>query len=187
MYLTEKSQHLRVPERVFFHLVESKDADYPFAFLATYATRDNQGKIQHVPLRYALTEYKNDREKLLTLLACLNRAAEVSPLISGFVERGEMFHPLKLTSREAYAFLKALPEIENAGIQCRIPNWWKKHASSVSMSVSLGEKAPAMLGFDALISMQPSLTVNGITLTKADIRSLLEQTDGLALLKGKWV
>ena len=57
MYLTEKSQHLHVPERIFFHLVESREKDYPFAFLATYATRGADGKVQHVPLKYALTEY----------------------------------------------------------------------------------------------------------------------------------
>ena len=98
MYLTEKSQHLHVPERIFFHLVESREEDYPFAFLATYATRGADGRVQHVPLKYALTEYKNDRAKLLTLLACLNRAAEVSELIGGFMESGEMFHPLRLTA-----------------------------------------------------------------------------------------
>ena len=65
LYLAEKSQHLKVPERIFFHLVESRGEDYPFAFLATYATKGERGKIQHVPLRYALTEYKNEREKLL--------------------------------------------------------------------------------------------------------------------------
>ena len=40
LYLAEKSQSLRVPERIFFHLVESGEGEYPFAFLATYATRD---------------------------------------------------------------------------------------------------------------------------------------------------
>lgn len=64
MYLTEKNQHLHVPERIFFHLVENKEDELPFAFLATYATKEN-GKVRHVPLRYALTEYGNDREKLL--------------------------------------------------------------------------------------------------------------------------
>ena len=34
LYFAEKSQKLHVPERIFFHLVESKDAEYPFAFLA---------------------------------------------------------------------------------------------------------------------------------------------------------
>ncbi|MCI8431366.1 MAG: DEAD/DEAH box helicase [Lachnospiraceae bacterium] len=187
MYLAEKSQHLRVPERIFFHLVESKEEAYPFAFLATYATRRENGKIRHMPLKYALVEYKDNREKLLNLLSCLNQAAEVSELISGFVESGELFHPLRLTSGEAYEFLKQTEEIERTGILCRIPNWWKKKAASVSMSVSLGEERPAMLGFDTLVSMRPKLMVDGQQLTEEDVRNLLAQTEGLAFLKGKWV
>ncbi len=187
MYLTEKNQQLHVPERIFFHLVEHKDDDFPFAFLATYATRGEDGKVRHVPLKYALTEYKNEREKLLALLACLNRAAEVSELISGFVENGEMFHPLRLTAEEAYTFLKQVEAIEGTGILCRIPNWWKKKAAQVSMSVSMGEEKPSMLGFHTLVSMQPKLVVDGVPLTREDIEMLLAQTDGLAFLKGKWI
>ncbi len=187
MYLTEQSQRLRVPERIFFHLVESKEDGFPFAFLATYATNDAEGKVRHMPLQYALTEYKHDREKLLTLLSCLNRAAEVSALIAAFMETGEMFHPLKLTAEEAYSFLKQVEDIEAVGILCRIPNWWKKKYASVSMSVRIGERKPSLLGFDALISVQPELEVGGVTLTKEDIQTLLSQTEGLAFLKGKWV
>lgn len=186
MYLTEKNQHLHVPERIFFHLVESKEDELPFAFLATYATKEN-GKVRHVPLRYALTEYGNDREKLLALLSCLNRAAEVSELIAGFVNSGEMFHPLRLSAEEAYAFLKDIEAIEKTGILCRIPNWWKKKTASVSLSVSLGEENTSVLGFDTLISVQPKLMVDGTALTEDDIRQLLAQTEGLAFLKGKWV
>lgn len=187
MYLTEKSQHLRVPERIFFHLVENEDENYPFAFLATYATREGKGKVRHVPLEYALIEFKNDREKLLTLLSGLNKVSEVSELIGTFVESGEMFHPLRLTTQEAYQLLKDIPKIEAAGILCRVPNWWKRKYSSVSLSVSMGEEKPSMLGFDALLSLQPKLVVNGVPLSKEDIADLLSQTNGLALLKGKWV
>lgn len=187
MYLAEKSQHLRVPERIFFHLVESREEAYPFAFLATYATKQENGKVRHMPLEYALVEYKDNRTKLLNLLSCLNQAAEVSELISGFMESGELFHPLRLTSGEAYEFLKQVEEIEQTGILCRIPNWWKKKAASVSLSVTLGEERPAMLGFDTLVSMRPKLMVDGEQLTEADIRNLLAQTEGLAFLKGKWV
>lgn len=186
-YLAEKSQVLHVPERIFFHLVENKDDTYPFAFLATYATRAEDGKVRHVPLQYALTEYRGKREKLLELLACLNRAAEVSDLIAEFVEKGELFHPLRLTAEEAYALLKQVEEIEKTGILCRIPNWWKRRASAVSLTLSLGDDKPSMLGFDTLISMKPKLTVDGVPLTEADIRNLLKQTEGLAFLKGKWV
>lgn len=187
MYLTEQSQQLRVPERIFFHLVEDKDPEFPFAFLATYATRDENGRVRHVPLKFALTEYKNRREKLLELLSCLNRAAEASELIGSFMKSGEMFHPLRLTAAEAYDFLRHVEAIEEAGILCRIPNWWKKRSSSVSLSVRLGEKKPSFLGFDTLVSVQPELIVDGVPLTKEDIEELLAQTDGLAFLKGKWV
>lgn len=187
MYLAENTQQLHVPERIFFHLVEQKDEFYPFAFLATYATKENSGKIRHMPLKYALTEYKNDKAKLLALLSCLNRASEVSPLICGFVESGEMFHPLRLTAEEAYEFLKDVEAIEKTGILCRIPNWWKKKSMSLSMSVNLGEERPSFLGFDTIISLKPRLTAEGEYLSEEDIRVLLGQTEGLALLKGKWV
>ena len=187
MYLTEQSQRLRVPERIFFHLVENKDEKFPFAFLATYATTDADGKVRHVPLQYALTEYKNEREKLLNLLSCLNRAAEVSDLIGSFMENGEMFHPLKLTAEEAYLFLKQVEAIESVGILCRIPNWWRKKAACVSLSVRMGEDKPSLLGFNTLVNLQPTMEVDGMPLSQADIQMLLSQTEGLAFLKGKWV
>lgn len=187
MYLAEKSQHLKVPERIFFHLVESKNEKYPFAFLATYATKDAKGKVRHVPLQYALTEYKKDRNKLMELLSCLNRVSEVSEMIGEFVEKGEMFHPLRLTAEEAYRILKDIPVIEEAGIICRIPNWWRKNAYSVSVSLNLGEEKPAFVGMDSILKMCPKLTVDGVPLTQKEIKELLAQTEGLAFLKGKWI
>lgn len=187
LYLAEKSQHLRAPERIFFHLVESEKDDYPFAFLATYATKDENGKVRHMPLRYALTEYGTQREKLLELLSCLNRAAESSSLIGEFVERGELFHPLRLTAEEAYQILKDVPKIEETGIVCRIPNWWKKNAYNISMSVNLGEEKPSMLGLGTILGMVPQLVIDGVPLTKKEIEQLLGQTEGLAFLKGKWI
>lgn len=187
MYLAEKSQHLKVPERIFFHLVESRDEDYPFAFLATYATKDEDGKVRHVPLQYALTEYKRDRNKLMELLSCLNQVAEVSAIIGEFVENGEMFHPLRLSSQEAYRILQDIPAIEGAGIVCRIPNWWRKNAYNVSMSINLGEEKPTFVGLDSILSMCPQLTIDGVPLTQKEIKDLLAQTEGLAFLKGKWI
>lgn len=187
-YLTERNRSLHVPERVFFHLVENKGDDrYPFAFLATYATKATGTKVRHVPLQYALTEYREDRGKLMALLSCLNKAAEASALISDFMESGELFHPIRLTSSEAYRFLLDVADIEAAGILCRIPNWWRSRASSVTMSIKLGGKRPSMLGFDAILDMQPKLVVDGVELTTEDIKLLLAQTEGLTMLKGKWV
>lgn len=187
MFLTERSQKIRVPERIFFHLVENKEEEYPFAFLATYATKGEDGHVRHMPLSYALIEYKNQRDRLVTLLSCLNKASDVSPLIAAFTESGELFHPLRLTSEEAYDFLKAVPRIEETGILCRVPNWWKQRSAMLGMSVNLGEDKPSFLGFDSLISMIPHVTLDGTPLTQKEILELLSRTEGLARLKGKWV
>ena len=190
-YMTDKRQDLRIPERVFFHLVENKkSSDYPFAFLATYATTLNsqsngKNNVRHMPLSYALKEFQNDQSKLLALLSCLNKAADVSPLINEFVDSGEMLHALKLTSEEAYEILKAIPALEECGILCRIPNWWRQKTSSVKLSVKFESKS--MLGFDSLLSMIPELSVDGVALNRKDINDILQQTNGLALIKGKWV
>ncbi|MCD8205405.1 MAG: DEAD/DEAH box helicase [Clostridia bacterium] len=187
MYLAEKTQRLHVPERIYFHLVDNKDEKYPFAFLATYATKTEGKKTRHLPLKYALTEYGGDTAKLVSLLSCLNRAAEVSPLISSFVTSGEMFHPLKLTSDEAYKFLKEVEDIERTGILCRIPNWWKRKSFSPTLSIKIGDESKAGLGFKAILSVRPKLVIDGVPLTEEDIRYLLSQTEGLAFLKGKWI
>ncbi|MCR4909598.1 MAG: DEAD/DEAH box helicase [Lachnospiraceae bacterium] len=189
MYLAEKCQSLRMPERVFFHLVENslEEEGYPFAFLATYCTRVKGGRVSHKPLQYALTEYKNDREKLMVLLSCLNKASEVSEIIGEFVRSGEMFHPLRLHASEAYRILKDVPLIESIGIICRIPNWWKKHSSSVFMDVKIGQDKAPMFGLETMISMVPELVVDGVPLTKEEVEELLEATEGLAFLKGRWV
>ena len=188
MYLAEKDSHLKVAEKIFFHIVENKaDENYPFAFLATYSTKDKNEKIIHVPLKYALTEYKNNRDKILDLLACLNRAGDACPLIEEFVEKGEMFHPLKLKSGEAWEILKSIPQIEETGIVCRIPDWWKKKKHHAGVNVQLGEKRKSLLGLDSIIDMQGFLEVDGLVLSKEDVNDLLKQTEGLALIKGKWI
>ena len=188
MYLAEQNQDLHVPERIFFHLVEHKDdLQFPFAFMATYASKGVDGKIHHYPLKYALTEYHADRKKLLELLSCLNKAAEVSSLIEEFVRSGELFHPLRLTADEAFAFLKDIDAIEASGILCRIPNWWRRRAMNPSLTIKIGDKAPSLLGFDSILETSPSLTIDGVELTEADIRKLLTMTEGLAMLKGKWI
>lgn len=187
IYLAEKSQHLKVAEKIFFHLVENKkDANFPFSFLATYSTSNSDGSIRHAPLSYALTEYKNDRDKMLSLLACLNKAGDSCTLISDFIESGEMFHPLRLTADEAFIILKAIPSIEEGGIVCRIPDWWKKKRQKVKLGVKL-EKKKSLLGLQTILSMDGYLEVDGVRLSPEEIKQLLSVSEGLALIKGKWI
>ena len=187
-YLLARNSQIHVAGRVFFHLVENKDEDYPFAFLATYSRKSQEAnKAEHVPLKNALLEYKDDRGLLLQLLGTVSRAADKSDFVSELVESGELFSPLKFTAQEAYVFLKEIPLYEECGIMCRMPDWWKKKYNAVKVTVSIGEKPPSQVGLDALLSFDPSLSLGGETLTRAELESLLSQTAGLSLLKGKWV
>lgn len=174
--------------RVFFHMVESKKEDYPFAFLATYSSGvANNGKSKHLPLKNALVEYKDDNKKLLELLSTVHKASEKSSFISELINSGELFHPIGLADNEAYIFLKEVHLYEEAGILCRIPNWWKNKTNSFKVSLSVGSKSPSHLGFDAIVDFNIQLSMGDETITIDDLRKLLAQTEGLAFIKGRWV
>jgi non-specific serine/threonine protein kinase len=111
-YLRGKKSDINVVGRVFFHLVENKRGDSPFAFLSTYSTGSRE-KVSHLPLKNALTEYRDEQDKLLALLSAVTRTAEVSEFISGLMESGELFSPLKFGADDAYTFLREVP-LENA-------------------------------------------------------------------------
>ncbi|NLL49614.1 MAG: DEAD/DEAH box helicase [Firmicutes bacterium] len=188
-YLRERNAQVSVFGRVFFHLVENKkDEEFPFAFLATYSTQKAQdSKASHIPLQNALLEYKGQDELLLKLLSTVSSAADKSRLISELVESGELFRPLRLSSEEAYTFLKEVPFYEECGILCRIPDWWKRKSSSFTLAVSVGDQEPAKVGIDSLLEFSPGLYLGEERITEEELKALLAETSGLHFIKGKWV
>ena len=187
-FLTSHSPEVHPIGRIFFHLVESRKEDYPFAFLATYSSgMGSDGKSKHLPLKNALVEYKSDNKKLLELLSTVNKASQKSAFISELVDSGEIFQPIGLSGKEAYTFLKEIPLYEEAGILCRIPNWWKNKSNSLKLSVSIGNKEPSHLGFDALVDFNAQLSIGNENITVDELRELLSETEGLTFIKGKWV
>ena len=187
-FLQEKNENLETVGRVYFHLVESKDEEFPFAFLATYASlKTGEVKANHLPLRHALAEFEDDQEKLLQMLASVTKVADASNFISGFMESGELFSPLKITTREAYTFLKEVPLYEASGVKCRIPNWWKQKSATPKLSVAVGTHPPVGVGMEAILNFSPELLLDGEKITRAEIEALLTETSGLAWLKGKWI
>jgi len=182
------SPNVHLVGRVFFHLVENPDDEYPFAFMATYTTRLNrQGKSKHLPLKHALEEHENDDEKLLELLTTVHLAEKRSPLIGELLETGELFHPLAWTSEEAFTFLKEIPIYEESGILCRIPNWWKGNRSGVRLNFNLGDKKPSFVGMDAILSFNAQLFLGDTQISEAEARRLLAESEGLAFIKNRWV
>jgi non-specific serine/threonine protein kinase len=177
---------------VFFHLAENKgDRERPFAFLATYTTGVSTGsKPQHRALGKAVEESANaaDRKSLLALLGPVHRASEKSALIKQMVEGGDLYHPLAWSPGEAHAFLKEVPALEESGVIVRVPNWWNaRRPPRPEVRVTVGAKTPSLLGASALLDFAVDLTLDGEPMTRAEMESILRETNGLVLVKGRWV
>lgn len=178
--------------RVHFNLAENrKDDEAPFAFLATYTTRlSAEAKAQHLPLGKALQEYSGarNRQRLLSLLMPVQRAAERSPWLKTLVNAGDIFHPLRWSPQQALQFLKDVPAIESAGVVVRMPASWRmNHPARPQVKATVGGNAPSQLGMDALLDFRMEVTLEGESLSKAEIKRLLAHSDGLTLIRGKWV
>ena len=191
-YLREKNPLWRLVGRVTFHLAENKrDPQYPFAFMATYASGlSAQGRVQHLPLARALEEYAGarQRERLLALLVPIQRAAERGALVRELVDSGEVYHALAWTPRDAYRFLQEIPALEEGGLIVRVPDWWKPaRPPRPVVSVKVGEAAKSKLGADALLDFSVGVALDGAPLSEVELRELLQGPGGLVPLKGRWV
>ena len=178
--------------RVHFNLAENrKDEDAPFAFLATYTTRlSAEAKPQHLPLSKAVQEYAGtrNRERLLSLLMPVQRAAEHCPWLKAMVDGGEIYHPLRFTPQQALQFLRDVPALEGAGVIVRMPATWRMNRPArPQVTATVGSNSPSQLGLDALLDFRMDVTLDGENLTRAEIKRLLAHTDGLVLIRGKWV
>lgn len=86
--------------RVHFNLAENRnDDEAPFAFLATYTTRlSTAPKAQHLPLVKLLCSNNSgakNRDRLMSLLLPVQRAAQTPPWLKAIVETGEISRPLR--------------------------------------------------------------------------------------------
>ncbi len=178
--------------RVCFHLAENKnDPESPFAFLATYTTRSSsRAKAQHLPLAQALREYAGARNKaaLLALLEPVQRAARTSAVARDLVDGGALFETLAWTPAEAHRFLTDVPLLESAGLVVRMPAAWRaKRPPRPEVQVTVGKAPGSGIGADAILDFSVEVTLDGETLTERELRALLDGTDGLALVRGRWV
>ena len=191
-FLKRRNPAWNLVGRVHFNLAENrKDLDAPFAFLATYTTRlAANAKAQHLPLGKALGEYAGaaNKGRLLSLLLPVQRASETCPWLKALVDGGEIFHPLRWTPHEAIQLLRDVPQLESAGVVVRMPAAWRANRPPrPRVTAQIGGKPPVGLGLNTLLDFQLEVTLDGERLTAAEIRELLEKSDGLALVRGRWV
>ncbi len=175
-----------------FNLAENrKDESAPFAFLATYTTRlSAHAKAQHLPLGQALREYAGaaNKDRLLSLLLPVQRAAGNCPWLKTMVDAGEIFHPLRWSPHEATRMLRDVPQLESAGVVVRMPAAWKANRPPrPQVTAKVGGSAPSQLGQNALLDFRMEVVLDGETLTAVEVKQLLAESDGLALVRGRWI
>ena len=66
-------------------------------------------------------------------------------------------------------------------------SWRINRRSRPSVEATVGSATPSMTGVAALLDFDLRVSLNGETLTPEEIEDLLQTTEGLALLRGKWV
>ncbi len=191
-FLTSLNPAWNLVGRVHLNLAENRrDPDHPFAFMATYTTRlSAQAKAQHVPLGQALREYAGaaNRDKLLSLLLPVQRAAERCAWLKPMIDAGDIFHPLRWGPAEASRFLHSVSELESAGVVVRLPASWRANRPArPQVTATVGSRAPSAVGLDGLLDFQLGVMLDGEPLTEAEVSALLAGTETLMLLRGRWV
>lgn len=191
-YLTQCNPTWHAVGRVTFHLAENKrNPAHPFAFLATYSHKVSElGRVQHLPLGRALQDYAGaqNRAALSALLSPVQRAGERSKVARELLDTRAVFHPQVWSPEQAFAFLQDIPLLEDSGVVIRIPDWWKSgRPPRPRVSVRIGEAASGRLTADSILDFDVSVSLEGESLTKAEVQALLQSTSGLVWLKGKWV
>jgi non-specific serine/threonine protein kinase len=66
-------------------------------------------------------------------------------------------------------------------------SWRMNRPARPQVKATVGGSAPSQLGLDALLDFRMEVTLDGETLSAAEIEHLLAQSDGLVLIRGKWV
>ena len=191
-FLKSRDSRWRLVGRVHFNLAENrKDPDYPFAFMATYTSSlAGHGALRHLPLGQALREYAGarDKQQLLKLLEPVNQASEGCAWLKEMIDKGEIFHPLRWTPKDAMRFLSDVERMEQAGVVVRMPAAWRMNRPSrPSVEATVGSTAPSIVGVQSLLDFHVDVSLDGEALTPEEIQGILAATDGLVLLRGKWV
>ncbi|MBK5200627.1 MAG: DEAD/DEAH box helicase [Spirochaetaceae bacterium] len=174
-----------VADRTYFHLVETKEEKFPFAFYCSYTTMI-KNEVLHMPLSYALEEFKDDERQLLHLLSIIFKASGRSSCLSTLIENGELFNPTYLKGEEAYELLKNSAFFETCGIGFRFPSWWKKKNKIHSQAV-IGSSLKQGLNLQYLLSVELDFVLNEQTLSESELRELNKREEGLVNFNGKWI
>ena len=181
-----------------FHLAENageQSDSAPFAFLATFVYKVGQdGKARHMPLGHAASMLANDREALLALLRPLQAAAAKNDFLGDLINSREVYSPCAWTARRTLQYLRAIPALEEVGIETRMVNLWKTMPPRVELQVTLDTQdgggkpgAAPSVNIHSLLHFSPQIMLGDHRLTDEEWKALCEGDEGLVRFRGEWV
>ncbi|MEZ5300709.1 MAG: SNF2 helicase-associated domain-containing protein [Verrucomicrobiales bacterium] len=193
-FLRRRNPLWRLVGRVTFHLAENKrNAEYPFAFLATYTHRISAAaQLQYLPLGKALREYagKQNTRAMQAILEPVQRAAERNDLARELLDSRRIFQALAWTPAEAARFIAGSAEFEESGVIVKVPDWWARGRparAKVAVQVEAGDETKTTVGLSSLLSFNVGVAVEGEALTPEEVEMILNAPANLVSLRGKWI
>ena len=137
-------------------------------------------KAQHLPLGQALSEYAGAANKEAPLPAPARSARRRDcPWLKAMVDAGEIFHPLRWTPAEAFQLLTDVPRLEAQASSCACRPPGGQIGRRVRKSPPRSGASALSPRPDALLDFRMEVTLDGESLTAAEIERLLAQSDGL--------
>ena len=178
--------------KIHFHLAENRAPNgKSFAFLSTYSVRiAGKARVQHRPLGVALKESvrQGDRKHLEQLLSPIYQASKKSNFIANAIQTNAIYAPIYLNPSEAFKFINDISFCEASGIICKVPDWWRKNRPPrATVSVKIGNQKKSKVGFNEILDFDVGVSVGGQSLTKAELKKILEADGSLVDLGGKWI
>ena len=168
--------------RVHFNLAENRrDAEAPFAFMATYTTHSRR-RPRHSICRSARpcanTPARRTANGCCRCWCRCSAPPEKCAWLKPMIDAGEIFHPLRWTPQEASRFLASVPDLESAGVVVRMPAAWRaSRPPRPQVTGTVGTRKPSGLGLDGMLDFHMEVTLDGETLSEREIATLLAGTD----------
>ena len=108
-------------------------------------------------------------------------------MVEGHGGGGEIFHPLRWTPGETSQFLRDARNWSRRASSSDAGNVALSSPTTPRVTARVGGTARSLVGQDALLDFRMDVTLDGESLTAAEIGTLLAGTEGLALVRGRWV
>ncbi|HEX5444238.1 MAG TPA: DEAD/DEAH box helicase, partial [Pirellulales bacterium] len=144
----------------------------------------------HLPLGEALKHYvgEKNQDRLVALLEPVRQAAQASPLVRELLDSRALFQPQAWSIAQAHRFLSDVPRMEESGLVVRVPDWWNaRQPPRPEVRVRIGQGEADRLDMNSLLDFSVELAIDGQPLTQDEREKLLAASEGLMLLRGKWV